>query len=173
MNIRHIVAFLSVAVLAPASLTAQIREEQKATQGFVFRQGQTVYVTAFHTIEHSTARRTASIPSTNIVDNHLPAEFRIRKDFEKRQVYKLANKASAADFVFLVLIDDSAAEGLAVSPDTFAKYQSPLNMQALREAAYTRSIVGPLKIHNLGRISDHLVRQFHEQEGHARQTPLP
>lgn len=173
MNVRHVVALLSVAVLAPASLTAQIRKERTATEGFVFRQGQTVYVTAFHTVEHSTARRTDTIPSTNVVDNHLPAEFRIRKDFEKRQVYKLVNKASAADFVFLVLIDDSAAEGLTVSPAVFEKYQNPLDIPALREAAYTRSIIGPLKIHNLGRISDRLVKQFHDEEGRAAKRPRP
>lgn len=72
MNIRHVVAFLSVAVLVPASLTGEIREEQKPAQGFAFRQGQSVYVTAFHTIEHSASRRTNALSQTSNVDNHLP-----------------------------------------------------------------------------------------------------
>jgi hypothetical protein len=91
---------------------------------------------------------------------------RPRKDLEKRKVYKLVNKASDADFVFVVIIHDSAAEGLALAPAEFAAYQNKLNIEALREGAYARSTVGPLKIHNLSRISDQLVQKFHSE--HAR-----
>ncbi len=80
------------------------------------------------------------------------------------------NKASGADFVFLVLIHDNAAEGLALAPDVFKETQNKLHIEALREAAYARATVGPLKIHNLGRISEHLVRQFHEEGGRPAKT---
>lgn len=166
MRVSHIVA---VAVLGTWELSSGGAGAQAGAQGpgrepFAFRQGQSVFVTAFHTIEHS-ARHSNTIGVNTLIDNHLPAEFRIRKDFEKRRVYRLVNKASEADFVFLVLLDDGAAEGLALAPRVFADAQPSLNMAALREAAYARSTIGPLKIHNLGRLSDHLVKRFHEQEG--------
>ena len=82
----------------------------------------------------------------------------------------MVNRASDADFVFLVLIDDSAAEGLALAPRAFADHQNPLDMSVLREAAYARAIVGPLKLHNLGRISDRLVKRFHDEEGRPAKT---
>ena len=107
-----------------------------------------------------------------LIDNHLPAEFRIRQDFAARGVYKLVNKASEADFVFLVLIDASAAEGLALAPRAFAHHQNPVDMGVLREAAYARSIIGPLKLHNLGRISDRLVKRFHDEEGRPAKNSL-
>ena len=108
--------------------------------------------------------------SLRLFDNHLPPESRIRQDFEARGVYKLVNKASEADFVFLVLIDESAAEGLALAPQAFADHQNPLDMAALREAAHTRSIIGPLKLYNLGRVSARLVKRFHDEEGRPPKT---
>ena len=161
----RIVVLLSAAFLASVGVAAQNANEQRLDKRFVFRQGQTVYVTAFHTIEHFTSRGLNVVPPANIVDSHLPAELRVRKDFEKRKVYTLVNKASGADFVFVVLIHDDAAEGLALAPDVFREQQNKLNIEALREAAYARATVGPLKIHNLGRLSERLVRQFHEDEG--------
>ena len=163
--IPRMVVLLSAGVLASVGLAAQNANEQSLDQRFIFRQGQTVYVTAFHTIEHFTSRGLNVVPPANIVDSHLPAELRVRKDFEKQKVYKLVNKASGADFVFLVLIHDDAAEGLALAPEVFKESQNKLNIEALREAAYARATVGPLKIHNLGRLSDHLVKRFHEDEG--------
>lgn len=157
------VAVLCLGVLSATGVGAQAGAQPPVREPFVFRQGQSVYVTAFHAIEHA-ARRSNPIGVNGGIDNHLPAEFQARKDFAKRGVYRLVNKASEADFVFLVLLDDGAAEGLALAPRVFADSQ-PLNMGALREAAYGRSTIGPLKILNLGRLSDHLVRRFHEHEG--------
>lgn len=97
----RIVVLLSAALLASVGVAAQNANGQKLDQRFIFRQGQTVYVTAFHTIEHFTSRGLNVVPSANIVDSHLPAELRVRKDFEKRKVYTLVNKASGADFVLL------------------------------------------------------------------------
>lgn len=171
MKIRRIVVLLFVVGFATASLTAQNSNEQKRGQRFTFRQGQTVYVAAYRVIEHFPSRGFGPIASTNIVDsNHLPAEQLVRREFEKRQVYTLANKASQADFVFLVLIHDSAAEGLALAPEVYSQYRNKLDVEALREAAYARSTIGPLKIHTLGRISDRLVQQFHEEDGRAAKT---
>ena len=167
MKSRYIVVLLFAAVCASAGLAAQDGKDRKSDPPFTFRQGQTVYITAFHTIEHFTSRGLNVVPPANIVDSHLPAELRVRKGFEKRKVYRLVNKASGADFVFLVLIHDNAAEGLALAPEVFKEYQNKLNIEALREAAYARATIGPLKIHNLGRLSEHLAKKFHEEEGRA------
>lgn len=155
---------LLASVLTSATLAAQSLD-RPAGSPFAFRAGQVVYVTAFHTIEHYVSHGLQTRPPTNIVDNHLPAELRVRKEFTKRNVYKLAGRARDADFVFLVLIHDNAAEGLALPPGVFVQYQSSLNIEVLREAAYARATVGPLKLHNLGRLSDKLVQAFHDMYG--------
>lgn len=164
MTIRRITTCLGIAALTSVSLIAWAEE---GAQAFTFRSGQRVYVTAFHTLEHSVSRSSSVTLPPTLIDAHLPAELRIRKDFQERQVYQLVDKASAADFVFLVLIDDSAAEGLAVAPAVFAEHKQDVgrNIEALREAAYARSTIGPLKLHNLGRLSDRLVKAFHEEKG--------
>lgn len=152
-----------VAVLAAHGLRAQDSNRETAARPFTFRQGQAVYIVAYHTIEHFAAYGRYPIPPTNIVDTHLPAEQRVRKEFEKRRAYKLVEKASEADFVFLVVIHDSAAEGLALAPEKYKQYPDKLGIEALREAAYARSAVGPFKIHTLGKISDRLVEEFHKK----------
>lgn len=164
MHTAHLGTLLLASVLMPATVAAQPAAAPIDTP-FVFRAGQVAYVTAFHTIEHYVSYGLQSRPPANIVDNHLPAELRVRKDFTKRNVYKLAGRARDADFVFLVLIHDNAAEGLALPPAVFVQYQNGLNIEALREAAFARATVGPLKIHNLGRLSDKLVQAFHDIDG--------
>lgn len=103
-NTGAVAVFCSL-VLFSTGVGAQSGAQPPRREPFVFRQGQAVYVTAFHAIEHSTRRSHATRVSGGI-DNHLPAELQVRKDFEKRGVYRLVNKASEADFVFLVLLDD-------------------------------------------------------------------
>lgn len=152
-----------VAVLASHGLHAQDSNREPAARPFTFRNGQVVYIVVYHTIEHFTAYGRYPTPPTNIVDAHLPAEQRVRKEFEKRQVYKVVEKASEADFVFLVVIHDSAAEGLALAPEKYTQYPNKFGIEALRETAYARSAVGPFKIHTLGKISDRLVEAFHEK----------
>jgi hypothetical protein len=152
-----------VAVMASHGLQAQDGNRETAVRPFTFRQGQAVYIVAYHTIEHFTAYGRYPVPPTNVVDAHLPAEQRVRKEFEQRRVYKVVEKASEADFIFLVVIHDSAAEGLALPPEKYAQYPSKIGIEAMREAAYARSAVGPFKIHTLGKISDRLVEEFHKK----------
>lgn len=151
-----------VAALAAPGLRAQDRNREPAAQSFTFQNGQAVYIVVYHTIEHYTGYGRYPIPPTNIVDRHLPAEQRVRKEFEKRRVYKVVEKASAADFVLLVIIHDSAAEGLALPPEKYQQYPDKIGIEALREAAYARSAVGPFKIHTPGKLSDRLAKKFHE-----------
>jgi hypothetical protein len=96
----------------------------------------------------------------------MPAELQVSNDFRKRKVYKLVNKANGADFVCLVLSQDNVAEGLARAPEVFKEYQNKLNIEALREAAYARAAVAPLKIHNLG-----IRRPFGPTISRGRESP--
>lgn len=161
MNMRRIALALVIASFASSGLIAENSTEERA-QPFAFRPGQAVYITAYHT-DFRTGRGNP-IPPGNIVDSHLPAELRVREEFEKWQVYKLVNKPSEADFIFLVLLHDSAAEGLVLAPAVFSQLGSKLDIEALRAAAFARSTAGPLKIHTLGRISERLVQAFHEEQ---------
>lgn len=149
-----------VAVLAASSLYAQDSNREPAAQSFTFQNGQTVYILAYHTIEYFTVRSRIPAPSANLVDPHLPAEQWVKKEFEKRRAYKVVSKASEADFVFLVVIHHNAAEGMALSPEKYQQSQSKFDPEALPEAAYDRWAVGPFKIHNLGKLSDRLVKKL-------------
>lgn len=93
MRISQIVAVavLCTWVLSSGGVGAQAGAQPPGREPFAFRQGQSVYVTAFHTIEHS-ARHSNTIGVGTPIDNHLPAELRIRKDFEKRRVYRLTGQ---------------------------------------------------------------------------------
>ena len=142
--------------------SAQTDREVTAVQPFTFRAGQRVYIAAYQAFDHVAPRQLSAYPPGKIIDRHLPAEFRIGQDFGKEHRYAIVNKVSEADFVFLVLIHESAAEGLALPPSVFTRYQSNIDIDALREAAYARAIVGPLKVHTLGRMSERLVRAFHD-----------
>lgn len=79
-------------VLSSTGTGAQTGKPPKSTDSFEFWRGQSVYMTAFHTIDHSAARRNSGVEPSPLIDNHLPAEFRIRQDFAERGVYKLVNK---------------------------------------------------------------------------------
>lgn len=140
---------------------AQEGTAARSVQSFTFRPGQRVYIAAYQTFDHFASRQLAAYPPGKMVDRHLPAEFRIGQEFWKAHRYILVNKVSEADFVFLALIHESAAEGLAMAPGVFTRYQSNIDIDGLREAAYERVTVGPLNVHTLGRLSERLVDQFH------------
>ncbi len=65
------------------------------------------------------------------------------------------------DFVFLISLDDSAMEGLAIPLDAYRQhFKEKFDLDALREAAHGRYLAGPLKLPTLGRLSDRLVKDF-------------
>lgn len=140
----------------PAAATAQ-----DVTSPFVFTEGQSVYVAGFQKIEHTKDRPVSPVAGLNI-DSHLPAEQRVRKEFSKRQFYRVVDKVDQADFVFLVYIDSSAAEGLALAPDIYQKHRGEFDLDTLQNGAYARYVIGPYRILTLGRMSENLVKTFHE-----------
>lgn len=130
-----------------------------------FRAGQSMYIVAFRHIhfpiileEVETGRQ------REFINNDLDAERKIRKEIEEWQFFKVADKLSEADFIFLVRIDDNSIEGLAIPYNAYRRhYKETFDLDALRDAAFGRFLVGPLKLPTLGRLTDRLVKQFRER----------
>ena len=60
-------------------------------------------------------------------------------------------------------------EGLAIPLDAYRQhFKEKFDLDALREAAFGRYVIGPLKIPTVTRLSDRLVKQMREKLGQAR-----
>jgi hypothetical protein len=88
----------------------------------------------------------------------------VRRGIEEWKFFKVAEKLSDADFIFLVRLDGSSMEGLAIPFDAYQRYfKDQFDLDALRNAAFGRYLIGPLKLPTLSRLSDRLVKQFREK----------
>ena len=91
-------------------------------------------------------------------------EQRCRQGRDLCRFFKVAEKLSEADFVFLVSLDESSIEGLAITLDAYRQhFKENFDLDALREAAIGRYLIGPLKLPTVTRLSDRLVKQFQEK----------
>lgn len=152
---------LSSAVLTVVLILLGFAEQgmgQEAGEPFNFRRGQAVYINVSHRL-HNAAALGRGIDYT--FTNDLNYEASLRKKFEERQVFKVVEKLSEADFVFLVHVDGSSAEGFAVSPQTYTKYKEKQDVDALREAAFGRYLVGPYTFSGRGKVARALSDKFH------------
>jgi DNA-dependent RNA polymerase auxiliary subunit epsilon len=94
----------------------------------------------------------------------LDAERKVRKRIEEWNYFKVAEKVSDADFIFLVRFEGSSMEGLAIPFDAYRQhFKDKFDLDALRDAAFGRFLIGPLKLPTLSRLSDRLVQQFREK----------
>jgi hypothetical protein len=167
-------ALLALIVIA---LSGQHVQGQTTTP-FNFRAGQAMYIVAF--------RQTPVLPvplsSVDIdvssingqreyLNYDLDAERKVRKRIEEWRFFRVADKPSEADFIFLVNLDESSMEALALPFDAYRQhFKDKFDLDALREAAYGRYLIGPLKLATISRLSDRLVKQFREkltQAGHS------
>ena len=145
---------------------ARAAEAQTAPQPFSFRQGQSVYIVAF-----TRALVTVGADSEgnggytkDFFDFQLDAETKVRNEIEKWKFFRVADKPSAADFVFLVSYHYSTMEGLAISFDAYNQhFKEKFDLDALRDAAYGRAISGPLKLPTLSRLSSRLIKDFRQK----------
>jgi len=88
----------------------------------------------------------------------------VRNEIEKWKFFRVADKPSEADFVFLVSYHYSTMEALAVPFDAYERhFKEKFDLDALRDAAYGRAISGPLKLPTLGRLSSRLIKDFREK----------
>lgn len=147
-------------------LSAGISNGQSSSQPLTFRSGQSMYIVAFRTqfpyfLDEAQVER-----QREFINIDLDAERKIRKRIEEWQYFKVAEKLSQADFVFLVRLDMSSMEGLAIPVQAYQQdFKDKFDLDALREAAFGRYLIGPLKIPTLSRLSDRLVQQFREKLG--------
>jgi len=130
-----------------------------------FRSGQSMYIVAYRTIDFPIILEEVPVDrQRESINNDLDAERKIRKRIEEWHFFKVAEKPSEADFVFLIHIDESSMEGLAIPVDAYRQhFKEKYDLDALREAAFGRYLIGPLKLPTLSRLSDRLVKQFREK----------
>jgi hypothetical protein len=130
-----------------------------------FRAGQSIYIVAFRLIQSPIILDDAPIaPQREYINYDLDAERKVRKRIEEWQFFKVAEKPSQADFIFLVSLDESSIEGLAIPYEAYRQhFKEKFDLDALREAAFGRYLIGPLKLPTLTRLSDRLVKLFREK----------
>lgn len=132
-----------------------------------FHSGQSMYIVAFRTFQFAILCDQPPVDGQRDNINYdLDAERKVRKRIEEWRYFKVAEKVSDADFIFLVRLDGSSMEALAIPIEAYQRYfKDRFDLDALRNAAFGRYVVGPLKLPTLSRLSDRLVKQFREKLG--------
>jgi hypothetical protein len=136
---------------------------QSSPASFSFKSGQALYIVAYCRGRETvvTDPETGVVTPIDYTNIELGAESKIRTKLEEWRFFRIAEKPSDADFVFLINLDDSAMEGLAIPFDAYRQhFKEKFDLDALREAAHGRYLAGPLKLPTLGRLSDRLVKDF-------------
>jgi len=158
---RHLAPFLAIVIII---LSAGLSNGQSNPQPLTFRRGQSMYIVAFRQGFPYVWEETQVDGQPNYLNNALDAERKVRKRIEEWQYFKVAEKMSDADFVFLARLDESSMEALAIPVDAYRQYfKEKFDLDALRDAAFGRYLIGPLKLPTLRRLSDRLVKQFREK----------
>lgn len=163
-RLHHFAPALAFAIMLLAADSGYGQSNQSPPP---FRAGQSMYIVAFRQLHYPyILDETPLDRQRELINNDLDAERKIRKRIEEWQYFKIAEKPSQADFVFLVNLDESSMEGLAIPYDAYDKhFKDKFDLDALREAAFGRYLIGPLKLPTLSRLSDRLVKQFREKVG--------
>lgn len=161
-------ASLLVPAMAIIILAAGYGRAQSNPQPMTFRSGQSLYIVAFRLNSIYPVVLDEAGPTPNrqpeYINNDLDAERKIRKRIQEWNYFKVAEKISDADFIFLVSLDESSIEGLAIPVEAYRRhFKEKFDLDSLRDAAYGRYLIGPLKIPTLSRLSDRLVKQFQDR----------
>ena len=103
-----------------------------------------MYIVAFRLIQYPIILDEAPVDRPREHINYdLDAERKIRKRIEEWQFFKVAEKLSEADFIFLVNLDESSIEGLAIPVEAYRQhFKEKFDLDALREAAFGRYLIG-------------------------------
>jgi hypothetical protein len=141
---------------------------QSNPQPMTFRSGQSMYIVAFRINSLYPVVLDEAVPGPSrqpeYINNDLDAERKVRKRIEEWKYFKVAEKLSEADFVFLVSLDESSIEGLAIPYEAYRRhFKDRFDLDGLREAAFGRYLIGPLKLPTISRLADRLVKQFKER----------
>src|SRR5262245_35737139 len=101
-------------------LAAGLSYAQSKPPALSFHSGQSIYIVAFRTFQYPYFLDETQIDrQRDYINYDLDAERKIRKRIEDWTYFKVAEKLSDADFVFLVRLDGSSMEGLAVPFDAY------------------------------------------------------
>lgn len=161
MVAKFLVGVLLLVMLGLTGFAHQVSDRKPSGHSFSFRRGQTVYIAA---LRRNVERRHDIIDLTLGFGHDLDIEKRVRKEIQAQKVFKVVDKQSEAEIVFLVHVDASTVEGLALLPETYRQYKDrPIDLDALRQAAYGRYTFGPYLIPRLAKISNSLVKKFQEE----------
>src|ERR1044072_1480504 len=152
---------LVIIILAPGTGYGQSKPPSS------FRSGQSMCIVAFRTYGYQYVLDESCVTcQRDSINYDLDAERKIRKRIEEWHYFKVAEKVSDADFVFLVRLDGSSMEGLAIPFDAYDRYfKERFDLDALRNAAFGRYLIGPLQLPTLSRLRDRLVQPFREKVG--------
>ena len=156
------------------TVAASSANGQSGSSSFAFRTGQSMYIVAFRQTQLplTTSLEEVTLSQREYLDYDLDAERKVRKRIEQWQFFRVADKPSEADFIFLVNLDESSIEGLAIPFEAYRQhFKEKFDLDALREAAYGRYLIGPLKFPTLSRLSDRLVQQFREKLTTVNRSP--
>ena len=164
---KHLVPALAFLTIVLAAGTGKGQSNPPPS---TFRAGQSMYIVAFRLLQYPVILDEADTGrQREYINNDLDAERKVRKRIEEWQYFKVAEKPSEADFVFLVNLDESSMEGLAIPFEAYRRhFKDKFDLDALRDAAFGRYLIGPLKLPTLSRLSDRLVQQFREKVGNPR-----
>ena len=155
-------ALVFVIIILAAGVNAQ--STRPSPTPLTFRQGQSTYIVAFRAGYPYVWDETRDDRLRELINYDLDAERKIRKRIEEWNYFKVAEKVSDADFVFLVHLDESSMEGLAIPVEAYRQHlKEKYDLDSLREAAFGRYLIGPLKLPTITRLSDRLVKQFREK----------
>ena len=161
---RKLYACLAVVVISLFSVLAPTPTSGQSTTGsFVFRSGQSMYIVAFRRYHTQVVvdPLKGTVATSENINLELGAESKVRDRIEEWRFFKVSDKPSGSDFVFLVSLDDNSMEGLAVPFDAYNRhFKEKFDLDALRDSAYGRYLAGPLKLASEGRLSDRLVKDF-------------
>ena len=165
--------YLPAVVFLIMMLTAHQINGQSNSQPLTFRSGQSLYIVAFRQFQlFSPDPSQCCAVQPEYINNALDVERKVRKQIEEWQYFRVAEKPSEADFIFLVNLDESSIEGLAIPFEAYRlHFKERFDLDALREAAFGRYLIGPLKLPTVTRLSDRLVKQFREKVTKPGQAP--
>jgi len=158
----ELIRLAQAALLAGDSVAAASRLDELLSllPAFNFRARQSVYIIAFR----DTDVRNSVDPRMLRLDQSLDAERKVTKKTEEWGFFRVVKKPSEADFVFLVHLDEHSVEALALPLAAYEQhYRENFDLELLRDNAYERYQVGPLKLATLSRLTDRLVKQFRQK----------
>ncbi|MFL6228813.1 MAG: hypothetical protein ACJ741_08540 [Pyrinomonadaceae bacterium] len=168
MMLSHHVRLASFVLLALACLAPQgtLARRQPQASPFGFRAGQSVYIAAYaqnlQTVVTDSETTSGTGHYTNV--HELDVERKVRNEIEEWGFFRVVDKPSDADFIFLAYRENSSMEGLALPSEAYRRhFKEQFDLDALRDAAYGRYVAGPLNIPTVSRLSDRLVKQFREK----------